>query len=731
MILEDVATDAELMQRVIRGDGMEVVALRVETEADFCNALGEFSPDIILSDFSLPHFDGMRALALAKRLCPEVPFIFASGTLGDERAVETLKQGASDYVLKNNLIRLPPAIRRALKESRERELRRKQEEKIARLTRIYVILSKINSLIVRVHDRQQLCAQACQVAVELGGFRLVSISLSEVGTGKLSSIAVCGGEPAVLDRLPSAEFPDGLNAVDSTDRNPVICNDLQGDQQGLSHREQAIDMGYRAFASLPLTIDGHVRGAFTLFSSQAGAFDEEEVALLTELAGDIAFALTYIEKEEKLNYFAYYDALTGLPNRTLFKDRLTQALNAVEPEHQLALVLLDVHRFRHINDSFGRTAGDRLLQSIAHWLEEAISTKGTVARLEADMFGLLVTSVRDEREIAHLMADQILRISDHPIPVDSGAVKVTIRAGVAIFPSDGSDADALMHNAETALRRAHETGEPYLFFEPALHARAIDVLTLENRLRQAVDMHQFEMYYQPKVRLNDGKICGVEALIRWQDPRRGIVLPSEFIGILETTGMIVPVGDWLIRQVILDCQQWLPPQILPVPVAINVSAVQLRQKDFVNQIAAVLNDAGSVRLDMEITESVFMQDIQDSIQKLQSVKNLGIGVVAIDDFGTGYSSLGYLAKLPVDALKIDRSFIVDMTNNPDSLTMVSTIISLGHAFERKIIAEGVESQEQANLLKLLRCDEMQGDLFSRALPKDRMAAMLRKQAHLQ
>jgi EAL domain-containing protein (putative c-di-GMP-specific phosphodiesterase class I) len=295
-----------------------------------------------------------------------------------------------------------------------------------------------------------------------------------------------------------------------------------------------------------------------------------------------------------------------------------------------------------------------------------------------------------------------------------------------LFPSDGIDAETLIRNAEAALRRTKQSGERNVFHAAEMTEHTSEKLTLENRLRQALERDEFVLHYQPKVDIDTRRIVGVEALIRWQSPELGLVPPGRFIPLMEETGIILEAGAWALSRAVLDHKRWLDLR-LPAPrVAVNVSAVQLRKKDYVATLAAALKQgAVPVGIDLEITESLVMEDIQGNIEKLKEARKLGVAI-AIDDFGTGYSSLGYLAKLPMQSLKIDRSFIITMLTEPDTMTLVSTIISLAHSLKLKVIAEGVDEEEQAKMLRLLRCDELQGYLFSRPVPFDEITALLRQ-----
>jgi EAL domain-containing protein (putative c-di-GMP-specific phosphodiesterase class I) len=296
--------------------------------------------------------------------------------------------------------------------------------------------------------------------------------------------------------------------------------------------------------------------------------------------------------------------------------------------------------------------------------------------------------------------------------------------GLALFPNDGTDAETLLANAEAALRKAKESGERQVFYTPDLTERTGVSLTLENKLRRALENDEFVLHYQPKIEVESRRIVGAEALIRWQSPELGLVPPGKFIPLMEETGMILDVGTWALKRAAADHRRWTEKGLRPPRVAVNVSAIQLRQKDFVGAVEqAILEGVAPTGIDLEITESLVMEDIEANISKLKEVRGLGLGI-AIDDFGTGYSSLSYLAKLPVQILKIDRSFVITMLNEPDTMTLVQTIISLAHSLRLKVVAEGVDAEEQAKVLRLLRCDQMQGYLFSKPVPAEALIRLL-------
>jgi diguanylate cyclase (GGDEF)-like protein len=388
------------------------------------------------------------------------------------------------------------------------------------------------------------------------------------------------------------------------------------------------------------------------------------------------------------------------------------------------VIALDLRQFKAINDSLGRNAGDELLKQVA---QRMVSTGGDVtrlARIGGDLFASVKVEQGNEQQLARHTDQRLNDLFDSPYRIFGDEVRVGAHCGVSTYPADGADAETLLRNAETALKRAKSSGERYTFYAKEMTARVAGNLALENQLRQAIDNDEFVLHYQPKIDIETRSITGVEALIRWQRPGHGLVPPGDFIPLLEETGLILQVGEWALRRAARDHRRWAELKLKAPRVAVNVSQIQLRKPDFIKVIErAVIDGTTPPGIDLEITESLFMDDLQNSILKLKAARNLGVHI-AIDDFGTGYSSLTVLATLPVEILKIDRSFVVSMLDHPDSMTLVQTIISLAHSLRLKVVAEGVDSEEQAKILRLLRCDEMQGFLFSKPVPFDAITALL-------
>jgi len=609
--------------------------------------------------------------------------------------------------------------------------KRRAETRLKRLNRVYAILSGINSLIVRVRDREELFRSACQIAIEHGRFKMAWIGIVDRAANSIVPVATAAvqqdfpglaGEHSLSDSaMPLQGGSKAAHAV--REKKPVITNTIDGDTTVVRSKER-MARGIFSMATLPLLIGGEAVGVLTLYSDEVAFFDAEEMRLLLELAGDIAFAMDHIEKQERLDYLAYYDVLTGLANRHLFLDRLAQHMRvAADRGQQLAVFMIDLERFKNINDSFGQLVGDELLRQVADWLRHNAHDELLLARIGDDHFAAVLPEVAKSGDLARLVESKLGAFLEHPFGLNDGVFRIAAKVGIAVYPDDGDSAAALLNNAEAALKKAKASGNRYLFYTQKMTAAVAVRLTLENRLRLALERQEFVLHYQPKVDLKTGVLVGAEALIRWNSPGTGLVPPGDFIPILEETGLIFEVGKWALNKAIEDYLRWSDAGLPAVRLAVNVSPLQLRQRAFVAQVESAIGvDArAAAGLELEITESLIMEDVNHSIASLQAIRAMGVEI-AIDDFGTGFSSLSYLARLPIDTLKIDRSFIVAMTSGPQGVALVSAIINVGQSLKLNVVAEGVETEEQSRLLRLLKCNQAQGFLFSKALPAGQFAA---------
>jgi diguanylate cyclase (GGDEF)-like protein len=684
-------------------------------------------PELVISDVLMPGMDGY-VLARELRAAPAtaaVPVMFYTAYFAGQDAQQLAQaHGVARVLLKpsdNDVILR--AVREVLHERTPRpaaaaaelggehlrvvvdQLLEKtgtleaQQRRIQRLNRTLETLSAVNALIVRVSDRDELLAEACRIAVERGGFGCAAISTQ----GNLVSSG----------KGPLEPFPA-----------PGVCNDLE--KCDFPGRAAALQQGFRAYAVLPLVFSGETAGALLLYARSKDVFDEEEMRLLQELAGDIAFALHHLAQRARMDYLAYHDSLTDLPNRSLFIDRLGQALIAARRDKRFAAaVFLDLERFRMVNETFGRRAGDDLLREVASRLRGAARDQDTVARVGADHFAIAVAGFDHPGDTIHWLLDRLGEAFAGPVVIDGVELRVTMKAGIAVFPTDGESTEALCANAETALNRAKEQGQRFLFYAPEMNARVAESLALEHRLRRAIDDGRLALHYQPKVDVRSGKLAGLEALIRWQDPELGTVPPAKFVSLMEETGMILVAGRWALQRAVEDIQRWQALGAQVPRTSVNVSAIQLRQKDFVDSVLDAIGRFGREPplLDVEITESVLVDDIEETTRKLQTLRRAGVEI-SVDDFGTGYCSLSYLARLPVDVLKIDRSFVVRMRDAGYPRNIVAMIVSLAHTLGLKVIAEGVEDDEQVRLLRDLGCDQIQGYLVSKPIPAEEVEKYL-------
>jgi len=429
--------------------------------------------------------------------------------------------------------------------------------------------------------------------------------------------------------------------------------------------------------------------------------------------------------EQRAQYLAYHDVLTGLPNRVLFHDRLTKAMaGAHRRNERIAVLYLDVDRFKTINDSLGHTAGDVLLKEVTARLMTLVREQDTVARLGGDEFVLLITGVRDETSAA-IVADRILKTVNQEIAIHDHLLSVTCSLGISLFPAHGRDCETLLKNADIAMYSAKEAGRNnYRFFEESMNVRAQQNLSIHSGLQHAIERQEFSLVYQPQVDAR-GVLSGVEALLRWQHPEWGTVLPSAFLPIAQTSGMIVPIGEWVLRTACARARQWQQQGLPALDIAVNVSAVQLRQKDFVELVKRVLQETGLAPqlLELEITEETLIGNEDALCSKLWQLREMGVRL-SLDDFGTGYSSLSYLQRFPVNRLKIDQSFTSKVAVSSHDSSITAAIVELARNLEMGVLAEGVETEEQFHILKSQGCDDFQGYFFSRPLSEDAFSAML-------
>jgi diguanylate cyclase len=547
LFVEDSKEDVELALRALKRDGIEVRSRHVDSEPALREALGAARPDAVLSDFSMPGFDGLHALRIVRELAPEVPFIFVSGTIGEERAIDAIRMGATDYILKSSMRRLGTAVRRALAEAAERK-----------------------------------------------------------------------------------------------------------------------------------------------------------------------------EYEARIRHLANFDGLTDLPNRSLLADRTTQATaHARRAGGICGLLALNIDRFKLLNEGLGQAAGDVLLRQFAERLRACVAEGDTLARLGADTFAVLVAGLARADALISF-ARNIQQAAAAPFILEGREVHVSVSLGASIYPRDGQDFEALLGNADAAMRRVKSAGgNGFQYYAAAMTTEAAERVELENALRVAQKRGELALHYQPQVEIASGRVVGLEGLMRWRHPQRGQVSPAQFIPIAEESDLIHSLGEWALWTACRQLGEWDRGGHAVRRVAVNVSARQFRSPGFAELVARTLREHGihPPRLELELTEGMLVDKRDEALAILNRLKSIGVQI-AVDDFGTGYSNLSYLSSLPIDCLKIDRSFVVQTSKGGRDAAIAQAAISLGHSLGMRVLAEGVETPEQLEFLRRHGCNEYQGYLFSRPQPAE-------------
>ena len=638
----------------------------------------------VLVDLSLPDSHGIETFDRLFRAAPKIPILVLSASQDEDIAKLAVQHGAQDYLLKGRLdgYLLPKALGSMVERAASAEALFEEKE------RAQVTLNTIGDAVIST-DAQGNVTYLNTVAESMTGW-----SREEAAGRPLEEVF------RVIDAVTRGSM-----------QNPMALAIRENKTVGLTPnciliRRDGVEAYIEDSAAPIHDRRGQVTGVVIVFHD-VGA----------------ARALPL-----KMSYLAQHDSLTDLPNRTLLSDRLTQAIALAHRNgKKLAVLFLDIDRFKHINDSLGHAIGDRLLQSLAQRLLACVRRSDTVSRQGGDEFVILLPEVAHVQDAAAI-ADVILLALGTPHHIAKHDLHVTASIGIATYPDDGTDAETLMQNADLAMYDAKDNGrDNYQFFKADMNVRAVERQFVEVALRHAVDQQEFVLQYQPQMNLGTGAIIGVEALIRWRHPERGLVPPAHFIPIAEECGVIVAIGRWVLREACRQAQTWQCAGLPPVRIAINISAVELRAKDFVAGVRATLLETGfdPRYLELELTETFLMQDSKSTLGVLLALKAMGVQL-ALDDFGTGYSSLSYLRRFPIDTLKIDQSFVRDITTDAGDAGIVSAVISMGKSLHMRVVAEGVETREQLAFLQEQRCPEGQGYHFSRPLVAREFTRLLRQ-----
>jgi diguanylate cyclase (GGDEF)-like protein/PAS domain S-box-containing protein len=684
LLIEDSPGDARLLFEMFNEQGLHDTRVKhVMRMSEAEEYLAEHSVDIILLDLGLPDAQGIQAIQRAHAAAPRAPLVVLTGLDDDSLAVSALQEGAQHYLVKGQIE--TRGLRRALSYAVERKIMEEAlfEEK-----------------------------ERAEVTLNCIGDAVISTDIA----GNVSFLNPVAESMTGWSRREAAGRPtdEVFRLVDATSREiaayPVAM---------------AIDQGRTAHLRSNCLLIRRDGSEIPIEDSRAAIHDRQGL----ETGSVIVFRDVSVARamSQQMAHSAEHDFLTGLPNRMLLNDRISQAIvSAHRNVKSLAVLFLDLDGFKHINDSLGHPVGDLLLQSIAKRLVLCSRASDTVSRQGGDEFVVLLSETQ-QSDHASIAARRMLESVAEPHSIGEHELHVTVSIGVSVFPEDGLDAETLLKNADTAMYQAKEHGRnSYQYFKPAMNARAVERQSIEESLRRALERREFALHYQPKINCKTGAITGAEALIRWTHPTRGMVPPALFIPVAEDSGLILPIGNWVLREACEQARAWVDAGLPVATMAVNVSAIEFRNDNFLDGLFAILRETelNPSSLELELTESVLMKNAESAASILKTLRTSGVQV-AIDDFGTGYSSLSYLRKFPIDALKIDQSFVRLITPAGDDASIVTAVIGMAQSLKLRVVAEGVETREESAFLQAHECDEAQGYYFSRPVPALQFESLLR------
>ena len=684
LLVEDNPGDARLLREMLIEAGAHKTELtQAENMSEAEKLLAERLFDIVLIDLGLPDAQGLEAVRRARAAAPRVPLVVLTGLDDESLAARALQEGAQDYLIKGQIE--TRGLLRALRYAIERKA--------------------MEEALFVVKERAQVtlnCIGDAVLCTDISGNITFLNLVAEQMTGWSWEEAL--GRPMaevfqILDAVTRQTTPNPTDVAVELNRTvhlPLNCILLRRDGFETPIEDSVAPIHDR---------EGKPTGAVIVF---------RDVSKARAMAA-------------QMTHSAQHDFLTGLPNRMLLNDRVNQAIT-LAPRHskKVAVLFLDLDGFKHINDSLGHPIGDKLLQSIAKRLVGCVRNSDTVSRQGGDEFVVLLSEM-DQSEDAAISAMRLLQAVAEAHSIDQHDLRVTTSIGVSVFPDDGMDAETLIKNADTAMYQAKENGrQSYQFFKSAMNVRAVERQSIEENLRRALERQEFALHFQPKINLKTGKISGAEALIRWTHPVRGPVSPAQFIPVAEDCGLILPIGQWVLREACKQARAWLDAGLPLATMAVNISSMEFRDENFLQSVFTTLSETGldPRSLELELTESVLMKRAESAASVLKTLREKGVQI-AVDDFGTGYSSLSYLRKFPIDALKIDQSFVRQITTTPDDTSIVTAVISMGRSLKLRVVAEGVETHEELVFLQARLCDEAQGYYFSRPVLPQQFAKLLK------
>lgn len=802
LLIEDSASDAALLLRQLRKDGLDVQHTRVENAQDLLSALQSQDWDVVISDYHLPQFDAEAALHIVKDYDADLPFIVVSGTVGEDTAVRMMKSGAHDYLLKDKLARLVPAIQREQIEAQIRRERRTalaaleaSEERYRRLvdyatdaiflhdlegcildvndhacvslgyTRAELLHKTVNEFVVRVPD-----SSSTHIWQDLSPGTPVNVpAIHRTKDGSLFPVETrlmqfqSKDQPLVLAvardiserkraeeqlRLSAEVFEYSREAILITNRAGRIISSNRAFAEMTGYAQTEIlgktmrdlsssrqDVAFFQQMGDSIRQSGHWSGEFWGRKKDGVIFPVWLSMVLVKdtngqtrhyicVANDIS---EFKYAEQRIYYLAHFDVLTDLPNRAMLREWMTSALSQAHYNHEeMAVLFVDVDHFKNVNDTLGHHSGDLVLAAMAKRLKTNVSSTDLVARMGGDEFVLVLPNIGVDGAVD--AAQRIAASLIEPLTIDQHRINVTISIGIGIYPHDGQTMDVLVKNADAALYHAKMLGRNnYQFFTEQMNIAAAERRLLETGLHQAIARNELELYYQPQVDVKTGQVVGAEALLRWHHPELGMILPDRLIPVAENTGLIVSIGEWVLRTACLQNADWQRRGFLPLVVSVNLSALQIRQNSFQRMVQDALACSGLAPqyLELELTESLLMESANTTMSNMQQLTQIGVRL-SVDDFGTGYSNLSYLRRFPLAKLKIDRSFVREAPSNNGDVAIVRAVIGLAHTLNLKVIAEGVETREQYDFLRDEGCDQIQGFFFARPRPAADLFNMLNK-----
>jgi diguanylate cyclase (GGDEF)-like protein/PAS domain S-box-containing protein len=711
LIVDDQQPNVILLETMLHEAGYTCIASTTDPQA-VCELHRKNCYDLILLDLQMPGFDGFQVMEGLKEIEPDgyLPVLVITAQPGHK--TRALQAGAKDFISKPyDLIEVQTRIYNMLEVRllymESASYCKVLEDTVKELREAESVLRATEEVLFEEKERAQVTLNSIGDAVITADVK-GNITYLNLVAERLTGWSRDDAMGRSLDQM--------FKNVDGTTRLPVQ-----------NPTESAIKLNSIVSASQNIVLIRRDGSEYGIEASAAPIHDRQgQVIGAVMVSHDVTEARVIALK---MAYLAQHDFLTGLPNRTLLHDRIAQAIGLARRHHrQVALLYLDLDHFKNVNDSLGHAIGDQLLQSVAKRLTDSVRSSDTVCRQGGDEFVILLSEIEHVQE-ATQFAEKLLKALAIPHHIGGHELHVTMSIGISLYPDGGEDVEAVLRSADTAMYHAKESGRNnYQFFTQDMNTRAVERSALEGSLRRALSRGEFVLHYQPKINLESGDVTGVEALIRWMNPLLGLVPPAQFVPIAEDCGLIVPIGEWVLREACRQAKAWQDMGLRAVPVAVNISAVQFKHNNFLESLEDILKDTGLAPhfLELDLTESVLMQDVESSTFVLQEHKAMGVQL-SIDNFGTGYSSLNYLNHFPIDMLKIDQSFVRDITaitTDSDGATLIGAVIGMGKNLKARVVAEGVETSEQLAFLQTLQCDEGQGFHFSHPLCAEEFEALL-------